>query len=315
MRDRPIEQRTDATVVVSVLVPSFNTRDMLRRCLTTVFQSEGPFSLEVVVVDDGSTDGTSEMVASEFPSVELIRNERSKSFAPAINQALAVSTGAKVLLLNSDIELPPDALDTLLQAQTGDVVAVAPLLRSPSGDPQREYTFRKLPRAADLALNLLMFNRLPRAVRRRFGWDSMNVSLEKDTDVEQPSAACILFDGALLRELGGMDDSLPLWFNDVDLCKRVAARGGRIRFRHDVSVTHLGGATIARLNNPSRVERLYADSMTYVRKWHPRAVPLFRVVILVNLLARSFAVLLRPKDAAGWFAALPRLLAPVTHRT
>lgn len=310
-----IERGTDAAIVVSVLVPSFNTRDLLRRCLTTVFGSVGAFSLEVIVIDDGSNDGTSEMVKSEFPSVKLIRNETSKSFAPAINQGLALSTGERVLLLNSDIELPEDALDRLLSPQADGVVAVVPLLRSPHGDPQREYTFRKLPRAGDVALNLLMFSRLPRALRRRFGWDSSDVSLEVDTDVEQPSAACILFDGAVLRELGGMDEALPLWFNDVDLCKRVAARGYRIRFLHDVSVVHLGGATISRLTNPSRVERLYVDSMTYVRKWHPRAVPLFRVVILVNLIVRSVATLVRPRHIRAWFAALPRLFAPITRRT
>lgn len=297
--------------LVSVLVPTKNSRDLLQKCLETLEGSIGDFQLETIVVDDGSTDGTGDMVRSRFPDVRLIRNEESRRFASATNQALHASRGNKVLLLNSDIELPSDAIEKMLQPQPDGVVAVAPLLRGLDGQLQREYTFRKLPSLVDLGLNLLFFRRIAQLFRLRVGWDSNQASAELDIDLEQPSAACLLIEGHVLRELGGLDESLPLWFNDVDLCKQLHRQGHRIRLVHDVSVVHWGGASISKMLSADRVRYLYADTLSYVKKWHPRAVPLFRFLIFVNLLVRSIAALRHPREVGKWLGAIPRLVAPI----
>jgi len=100
---------------VSVVVVNWNSRDLLRDCLRSAYENSGRMSIEVLVVDNASTDGSSEMVAKEFPQVRLIRNEENLGFSKANNQAIKVSHGRYVLLLNNDAYLLPGSLEKMVR--------------------------------------------------------------------------------------------------------------------------------------------------------------------------------------------------------
>src|SRR5882672_2037249 len=104
---------------LSVVIPTFNTAPMTLRCCRAVLASLPPES-EVIVADDGSTDGTAELLAREAPSVQVVRLETNRGFAPAANRGVAASRGNIILLLNSDAIVDTDALTALLDAFDAD---------------------------------------------------------------------------------------------------------------------------------------------------------------------------------------------------
>src|SRR3989344_353610 len=99
---------------LAIVIVSWNVKDLLRKCLRTIYQSQHRLTLEVFVVDNASTDGTPAMVEQEFSSAVLITNTQNRGFAAANNQAIAKSTGRYVLALNPDTELKPDTLQQLV---------------------------------------------------------------------------------------------------------------------------------------------------------------------------------------------------------
>lgn len=294
--------------MISILIASYNTRTLLERCLDSIQDCMDDLALEVIVVDNASRDGSAKMVAKNYPWVRLIRNHTNLYFAHATNQALELSTGEKVLLLNSDIELPPGALSKLLRQQPKDVVGVVPLVRGLDGRPQPEYIFRELPTAIELVLNLMFFRRIARALRMTTRWEKGRIAIDRDMDVEQPGASCLVLDSAVARGLGGLDERLPLWFNDVDLCKRIAQAGYRLRYLHDVSVVHVGGASISNLPEADRAERLYADTLSYALKWHRGSLLLIKLAMCLNLLVRCVLIFRKPREVVPWFRSLPRIV-------
>ena len=250
---------------VSVVIPSWNTRELLRACLASLGASQLRAD-EVIVVDNASGDGSADMVAREHPGVLLLRNAQNEGFARGCNQGLARAQGAYALLLNADTELEPDALGRLvafLEAHA-DYGAAAPKLVSPDGSTQR--TCMRFPNwRTALFYGQPMERWFPhsRELERYYmrDWDQ-----EDERDVEQPPAACLLVRRSALERVGAFDERLWLYFNDVDLSRRLAAAGWRTRYVASARVLHHVGAST----------RQYADVLSewqrnrlvYYRKHH-----------------------------------------------
>src|ERR1043166_7321143 len=124
---------------LSVVILSWNTRDLLGECLEAVDASQGGLSIETIVIDNGSTDGSADLVAASFPRPRLVRNAENRGYARGVNQGLALAAGRKICLLGSDTRVAPDALSRLcafLDAHP-EAGAVAPRLVNPDGTTQR----------------------------------------------------------------------------------------------------------------------------------------------------------------------------------
>lgn len=248
--------------LVSVIVPSWNTRELLRACLESLKGSLPPSS-EVIVVDNGSRDGSARMVHEQFPWVRLVRNARNTGFAHACNQGVELARGAYVLFLNSDAQVVGDAVRRLVAflEENPKYGAVAPRLLDADGTTQRAHM-----RFPNLLTPLFFGTPLERwlpdsfELRRYFARD---FDYERDGEVEQPPAACLLMRRKALKTTRPMDESMWLFFNDVDLCRRLWRRGWRIAYRADVAVVHLGGMST----------RQYAD---FVPEWHRNRLAYYR---------------------------------------
>src|SRR5262249_45642545 len=127
---------------VSVVIVSFNTREYLAACIASIMKTAGSLDVEIVVVDNNSTDGSREMVRSRFPAVRLICNTQNVGFAKANNQGVAATTGRYVLLLNSDARLLTNALRSMVEVLEGmpGVGLVGAQLRNPDGSFQAAST-------------------------------------------------------------------------------------------------------------------------------------------------------------------------------
>ena len=251
---------------VAVVILSWNTVELLRACLCSLQEREQGVELEVLVVDNGSADGSAEMVEREFPAVQLLRNPENRGYAGGNNQGVAATDAPFVLLLNSDTEVTPGAIGRLRDHLIAhpELGAVAPRLSNPDGSVQRACM-----RFPNLRVALLYdslwerwFGR-PKSVRRYFMEDFDHLH---SCDVDQPPGACLLLPRAVWDAVGGFDESLWLFFNDVDLCKKIVAAGHRLHYLAEAEVVHHGGRSTSQF--PEFVRVWNVNRVRYYRKHH-----------------------------------------------
>lgn len=251
---------------LSIVILSWNTKDLLRACLDTVVAADKPGATEIIVIDNDSKDGSADMVAEAFPSVLLERNDVNEGFAKGCNQGIRRARGRYVLLLNSDTELGEGALlemHTFLEEHP-DYGAVAPKLVSPDGTTQR--CCQAFPRMRTTFFFSTPFERwMPNSaeLKRYFlrDWDH-----EDERDVDQPPAAVLMVRSSVLEEVGHFDEDLWLFYNDVDLSKRMAAAGWKTRYLADTRVLHHIGASTKQFGD--FVLEWQRNRLAYYRKHH-----------------------------------------------
>lgn len=229
--------------LLSVVVLSWNTREILRACLDALQRDVPCLAREVIVVDNGSTDGSAEMVAGQYPGVRLIRNAENRLYAEANNQGARAAGGRYLCLLNSDTKIRPGALDRMLaflQANPGHA-AVAPRLVNPDGTLQR--ACRRFPTLLDPLLESTSLGRFPPGTWLTW-WSRMgDFDHRHSRDVPQPPGACFLMRTAEYLALGGLEPRLSLFFNDVHLCRGLSHKGRRIRYLAEAEVMHHQGSS------------------------------------------------------------------------
>jgi len=226
---------------ISVVVVSFNTRELLRGCLEALRKESEGISTEVFVVDSASRDGSADMVAAEFPEVKLIRSNVNLGFAGANNQAFPLATGRYIVLLNSDAFLKPLALRRSIDYMDADPRVGLGGARLVGGDGSWQPSCRMFPSPLNdfLALSGLAY-KFPKS--RFFGrqdhtWANQNVPADADW---VPGAYSIIR-RTVLEEVGYFDEQFFLYYEEVDLCRRIKKAGYVVRYWPDVVVVHLGG--------------------------------------------------------------------------
>jgi len=243
-----------------VVVVTYNSADVVGRCLDSCA------GLPIVVVDNASRDATRDVV-QQRPSVILISNAGNRGFAAAVNQGVEALDTELVLLLNPDAELDTP-IDPMAQACTREGVGAAGgRLVDGSGQVQSGFTLRRFPTPGALIFEVLGINRmLPRnPVNRRYR--CLDVDLDRPCEADQPPGAFLMFRRDLWQRLGGFDTQFhPLWFEDVDFCKRTRNLGVKIQYVPQVIARHRGGHSIARLDRGCRQVYWYVSLLKYASK-------------------------------------------------
>lgn len=294
--------------VLSVVVLSWNTREILRACLASLERDTDCEPREIIVVDNGSADGSAAMVEREFPHVRLIRNLENRLYAEPNNQGARAATGQFLCLLNSDTEVRPGALDRMLKflATHADFGAVAPRLVHPDGSVQR--ACRRFPTLLEPLFEATSLGTFPPGT-----WFSSRFNMAAfdhlhSRDVDQPPGACFMMRTAEYLAMGGLDQNLSLFFNDVDLCLRLWRLGRRIHYLAEAEVMHHQGfstrAQKARLRN-----KLWIQNRTsYYRKNHGRLAELWlHTVLRLWALENRFRIRLGSREASAKRIALAEL--------
>jgi len=270
---------------VSVVIPSWNTRELLAECLGAL-----PPDVEICVVDNASDDGSAECVERDFPHVRLVRNAENLGFARACNQGARETGRAYVLLLNADARVSAGAIESLATFLDEHPAygGVAPHLLNPDGTTQRGcMAFPNLKTPVYFGGPIERWFPNSPELERYFcrGFDH-----ERDADVQQPPAAAFLVRRELYEELGGLDEELWLFYNDVDLCKRMQARGARLRYLTGPTVVHVKGASTSQFADFA--PEWHRNRLAYYRKHHGRVagmwVKLCTAVALMDHVVRAF---------------------------
>ena len=265
---------------VSIIIPSWNTVALLRRCLLSLETHSAAVPQEIIVVDNASTDGSADMVEREFPKVRLIRNKKNNGYAGGNDQGAAVARGQYLLLLGSDTEVRAGTLDALVAFLDAhpDAGAVACRLEFPDGRLQPSVKrFPTLLNAVAMYTSLLRFNR--RYLMTDFSHDQL-------LEVDQPDGTCFMLRRSFFEKHGLFDESLSILYNDVDLCRRIKQAGFTIYFLPSVSVMHHGSSSTRQAPPQLRIE-MYRNILTYYERYHGRAA---RWLLSPILCARLLAV-------------------------
>jgi GT2 family glycosyltransferase len=273
---------------VSAVIVNWNTKDLLLRCVEAAAEA----ARDVIVVDNGSSDGSADAVAARFPSAVLIRLPENRGFAAGANAGLRHARTDLVLLLNPDCVATAGAVERLARVLAGvpDCAAVGGRLVDESGRPQDGFNVRRFPTLATWAADLLLVDKLwpGNPVTRRYEARDLDLDGPHPVDVDQPAAACLLLRRDVVVGLGGFDEGFaPAWFEDVDLCRRLKAAGWRILLAPDARFVHRGGEAMRALGLARFSEVWYRNLRRYARKHHGRGAALaVASLVVVGMLLR-----------------------------
>jgi GT2 family glycosyltransferase len=269
----------------AIVIVSYNCRDALRACLRKLTAQANPPS--IIVVDNASGDGSAEMAAREFPTVQLIQNSVNRGFAAGCNQGIRASASDLVLLLNPDTLLDGWELRKLLDVMRDqpNIGACGPRILNADGSLQP--SCRRFPTLGAMLCDELGLGRLfPRsqcfAKYRMSGWQH-----NETREVDQLMGSCLLLRRAALDQLSLLDERFFLYFEEVDLCWRLRQCGWRVLFVADATVTHLGGLS-SKTDRRNALLHRYRSLFAFYRKHYPKwQLPLLRVAVQATSLART----------------------------
>jgi GT2 family glycosyltransferase len=226
---------------ISVVVVSFNTCDLLRDCLTSLYTALQGISNEVFVVDNVSRDGSADMVEREFPSVHLTRSDVNLGFAAGNNRAFPLATGRYVVLLNSDAFVKENALRRSIDYMDADPEIGLGGARLLGADGSWQASARMFPSPLNDFLSLSgLAAKFPKS--KFFGrQDNTWADQNQAADTDWVPGAYSIIRRTTLEQVGYFDEQFFLYYEEVDLCRRIKQAGYRIRYWPDVVVVHLGG--------------------------------------------------------------------------
>jgi GT2 family glycosyltransferase len=290
---------------VSVVIVSYESRDLLARCLAALAADEGRIAtLETIVVDQASQDGTAAWLAAEHPVVKLVALAENTGFGAGNNRGAAVASGRWLLLLNSDAFVRPGAIDELVRFAEAHAAAgaVGPKLLWPDGRLQR--SSRRFPTVFRLATEYLYLRKLAPRSRALNGFYCGDFAHDAARRVDWVTGACVLIRRELFERLGGFDEAFFLYSEEVDLLYRARELGAETWYDPAAEVVHVWGGTAA----PSSALVLEEQARSHVRYFAKHAsrgtAERARRVLLAGLrlrASRSPAY----REAARWLASRP----------
>jgi GT2 family glycosyltransferase len=292
MADRTKNSTRVATCDVpgaSIIIVSFNTRDLLRECLNDLNRKAAGVHYETIVVDNASRDGSADMVAAEFPAVRLIRSATNLGFGAANNRAFAVARGRYVVLLNSDAFLQDDALGLAIRKMDDSPAVGLAGGRLTGKDGSWQPSARMFPSPTRDFLCLS-------GLAAKYGRSKMFGQFDRTWADQSEAAAVDWVPGAfsiirreLLEKIGYFDERFFLYYEEVDLCRRVKAAGYQVWYWPELVIVHLGGEsskTVKHLSLSSSGRQLtlwrMRAELLYYRKHHGLAKAFCAMNVEIN---------------------------------
>jgi GT2 family glycosyltransferase len=221
---------------VSIVIVNTNTRELLKQCIDSILDNTTGLEYEIIVVDNHSADGSSEMITAEFPSVRLIQNDSNLGFPASNNRGFAVSSGRYVLALNPDTVVLGDALSSMVSFMDEHAECGACGCKLLNGDGSLQPSWENFPSMLSEIFYETPLNRIfPHRKRRKSNGAY---------DVDWVSGACLMVRRQTLEEVGVFDERFsPIYSEETDWCYRIKAGGWKIYYVPEPEIIHLSGQT------------------------------------------------------------------------
>lgn len=296
---------------LSIVILCWNDRRVICDCLESVYRSTHRIEFEVIVSDNGSTDGSAEEIRARFPRVCVIENGRNLRFSKGNNVGIAASRGEYILILNPDTIIHDGALDRWVNFAEEHAEAGAFGCRVLNPDGTYQGSAQPFPTISRDLIGALYLRGLSR-VFSSIPCDTY-AAWPGDTEraIDWQCGCCVMFRGSILRALGGFDERFFYYYEDVDVCHRVWRAGYSILYTPAVTITHLGGQSTRRAPLAFEVDK-YRNRYRYFYKYYGRrGVRCCRLValawVVLRYVAHGAACLVKPTENRKHRLALLRV--------
>lgn len=260
MKDRYGEDQS-VEIAVSVIIVDWNTKDILQNCLDSIYQTIDNLSCEIIVVDNASSDGSTEMLQERYPQVIKFYNKVNRGFGAANNQAFAIMKGKYALLLNTDAILTPGAINKLYSFANTHPQAAIVCGQLLNADGSKQNSVAAFPSLPSLLINTSLLEYIfPQ------WYPSKRYEHTFPIEVDSAIGACMMIRKKALDEAGFFDERYFFFFEETDLAYAFHSKGWSVYHVPDAFIYHLQGQSIGH-NVGSRIE-FYRSRYQFLRKWH-----------------------------------------------
>jgi GT2 family glycosyltransferase len=249
------------TPSISIFIVNYNTCSLLEQCLQSIFDTKGDISVEVFVADNSSTDGSPEMIESEFPQVLLTRYSQNVGYVRAINPLLPLANGKYFLLLHPDVEILTNTLNRFIEFFESHSLAgiLGANLYYPDGTPNPSEVLFPNFKNEILCFALRLFRRLPGGKNLAGKHNPLEWSHKSTSQVNWVWNACMIVRREVLQSIGYFDEDFYVWYADWDLCKRAADAGWLVYYVHPAIAIHYERQSFSKADIPREEVRYKVD--------------------------------------------------------
>lgn len=289
------------TVDISVIIVNWNTCQLLVQCLSSIAQSNEDLNLEVIVVDNASTDGSVEHIEENFPDIRLIRNIGNQGFAAANNLGIAIAKGRLILLLNSDTIVHKGALKTMTTFLDSSPLVGLCSCRILNSDGSIQPNVRHFPSFGAMFHRYTVLKHFGLLKRTRKYYKMKNFSYDKSAEVDQLTGSVLMIKKDVLKKVGNMDENFFFYFEETDLCRRIQQAGFKNCFIPYGEVTHIGQASSNMLASHKTKAMFFKSLFCYFRKHNGKTKTFFFSVtfkplvlfhVIIEIITAPFLALL-----------------------
>jgi GT2 family glycosyltransferase len=250
---------------LSIIIVSWNVKDILSDCLHSILRDAAAFPCEIIIVDNASTDGTANHIKMKFPTVRVIENHENQGYAQANNQGTSLAAGQYLFFLNPDTVLFGDTLSKLVDFMdcNPDIAMCGP--RILNEDKTLQTSVRNFPsfRGAFYRYTILKYLGLFKSHFEK--WHNRGFDYDKQADIEQLIGAAMLIRKKEFEQVGRFDERFFMYYEEVDLCRRLRNGGFRVVYYPGAQLIHLGGKSAKQIPARSRFMML-RSLLLYFRK-------------------------------------------------
>jgi GT2 family glycosyltransferase len=277
---------------LSIIILCWNDLKVIGDCLQSIYATTRSTEFEIIVSDNGSTDGSIEFIRTNYPDVQIIENGRNLRFARANNVGIRASSGEYILILNPDTIIHEGTLEKVISFADAHPEAGAFACKVLNADGSYQDCIRPFPTVRSewiAALRLGFLGHISDWFQpgEYVGWKG-----ETQRTVGWPAGCFILFRGDLLKRLGGFDEQFFYYHEDMDLCNRVWKAGYSVLYTPDASITHLGGQSTSKRFPPLgfALDGLVTHYLYFYKHFGKEGAQQSRRVALLSLALRRFGL-------------------------
>jgi GT2 family glycosyltransferase len=267
--------------LLSIVIVNWNAEKLTTECIKSIygnkFYTSNSDKVEIILIDNGSTEKSLAELKDNFTGINLISNEENLGYAVACNQGMKIAKGKYILLLGNDTILKDNSLSVCVDFLENNDIGGAVGCRIVYPDGELQGNCKKFPRLKNAFYTYLSLNKL------NYDYDMLWFDYNKTMEVEQIATTFLMIRNDLLKKIGYFDEQYRILYNDVDLCKRIWDSGKKIFFLHTAEIIHHGCHSTKRADFKIR-RIMYGDIFRYFRTSFGIGAEMLRPILMLRLI-------------------------------